>query len=81
MSTLTRKQSMALHDEYWLWVNADDVLEDPSASHWLKNAISSASNRDVVDAINDAEALVFVLKTGSSLFPLEDIRIPEKIRR
>ena len=34
-----------------------DMLEDPSASIWLKTALSAAFSRDPVDAANDAEIL------------------------
>ena len=33
------------------------VLADPAASFWLKDALSSALERDPVDAANDAEVL------------------------
>ena len=39
----------------------DDVLNDPTISHWLKSALSSALNRDLLDATNDAEMLFFIL--------------------
>lgn len=38
-----------------------EVLQDPAASLWLKQALSSALLRDPVDAINDAEVLVRLL--------------------
>ncbi len=34
-----------------------EVMDDPTASHWLKWAISTAVTRDPVDAVNDAEWL------------------------
>ena len=37
------------------------LLEDPSTSYWLKDAIVSALKRDSVDAIHDAEILVKAL--------------------
>lgn len=37
------------------------VLADPAASFWLKNALRSALARDPVDAANDAEALFRLL--------------------
>jgi hypothetical protein len=40
----------------------ENILDDPAASFWLKNALQSALNRDPVDALNDAEVLVVVLK-------------------
>lgn len=39
----------------------DDVLNDPTTSHWLKSALGSALNRDLLDATNDAEMLFFIL--------------------
>jgi len=38
------------------------VLVDSSASHWLKNAISSSLDRDPVDAANDAAVLSQLLQ-------------------
>lgn len=40
-----------------------DILNDPATSYWLKEQISVASNRDIVDFLADAELLVAVLKT------------------
>ena len=37
------------------------ILEDPSASRWLKEQINITSERDIVDAMSDAEALLMVL--------------------
>lgn len=37
------------------------ICEDPSISHWFKNAMNSALQRDPVDAANDAELLSLVL--------------------
>ncbi len=37
------------------------LLDDPSASSWLKSALRSALERDVVDALNDALVLAEVL--------------------
>jgi hypothetical protein len=39
----------------------DEVLADPAASHWMKQALSSALRRDPVDAANDAEILAQLL--------------------
>ena len=39
----------------------DEILASPSTSHWLKDALKSALNRDCVDAASDAELLAFVL--------------------
>lgn len=46
------------HDEV---LDAGTVLADPSASHWLKQSIESALQRDPVDALNDALVLTAVL--------------------
>lgn len=37
------------------------VLLDPAASFWLKNALRSALERDPVDAANDAEVFAQLL--------------------
>lgn len=39
----------------------DEVLNDSTVSNWLKSALSSALNRDLLDATNDAEMLFFIL--------------------
>ena len=39
----------------------DDVLNDPTTSHWLKSALGSALNRDLLDAPNDSEMLFLIL--------------------
>ena len=39
----------------------EQVLADPAASFWLKGALSSALDRDPVDAANDAEVLAQLL--------------------
>lgn len=38
-----------------------EILADPTASYWLKDAIREALARDCVDAANDAEMLARVL--------------------
>lgn len=38
-----------------------EILLDPAASFWLKNALRSALERDPVDAANDAEVLAQLL--------------------
>jgi hypothetical protein len=40
----------------------DEVLVDSAASYWLKSALRSALCRDPVDAANDSEILVRLLK-------------------
>src|SRR5215471_3778270 len=39
-----------------------EILADPAASSWLKNALREALARDPVDAANDAEVLANLLK-------------------
>jgi hypothetical protein len=39
----------------------DEILADPAASDWLKNAIRTSLTRDPVDAANDAEFLFRLL--------------------
>ena len=38
------------------------ILNGPGTSHWLKNALTTALDRDPVDAVNDAELLAMVLE-------------------
>ena len=40
----------------------DEVLADPTASFWLRNALLAALSRDPVDAANDAEVLARLLE-------------------
>lgn len=42
-------------------IKAAQILADPTASYWLKDALRSAMARDPVDAANDAEFLSAVL--------------------
>ena len=42
------------------------IIQDPSVSHWLRNALSSALERDPVDAANDAGLLAVVLDKRAS---------------
>lgn len=39
----------------------EEILADPSASFWLRNALLAALSRDPVDAANDAEVLARLL--------------------
>lgn len=41
----------------------EEIINDPASSFWLKEAIGKCLERDPVDALNDAETLVAVLKT------------------
>ena len=47
---------------------AEQVLGDPTASFWLKNALRLALTRDPVDAANDAEVLARILDQRSRKF-------------
>jgi hypothetical protein len=38
------------------------VAQDPTASHWLKNALVEAINRDPINAAGDAEVLCRILQ-------------------
>ena len=38
-----------------------EILSDPAASSWLKNALQEALSRDPIDAANDAEVLAELL--------------------
>ena len=38
------------------------ILYNPSTSFWLRQALESALDRDVVDAVNDAEVLHKILE-------------------
>ncbi len=38
------------------------ILADPSCSHWLHDALESILTHDPVDAINDVEVLLKVVK-------------------
>lgn len=42
-----------------------DVLNDPSASYWLKDALQSSLSRDPIDAANDTELLARLLSQRS----------------
>lgn len=41
--------------------DVEQILADPSASFWIKAALRSALNRDLVDAANDADVLARAL--------------------
>jgi hypothetical protein len=43
------------------------IINDPSASFWLKKQITALQNRDIVDGLNDAEILVEILKEKADL--------------
>jgi hypothetical protein len=41
---------------------SQEILADPAASDWLKSALKSATERDPVDALNDALVLTATLE-------------------
>jgi len=43
-------------------ITADELLEDFAVSFWLKNALTTALQRDAVDALQDANLLVKALE-------------------
>lgn len=56
----------------------EEVLRDPAASLWLRNALRAALVRDPVDAANDAEVLARLLdrRCRSILSQLDEDRRP-----
>lgn len=40
----------------------DKIINDPSASFWLKKQIQNTKDRDPVDALSDIEVLSFILR-------------------
>jgi hypothetical protein len=44
-----------------------EVLDDKSTSFWLRSALASAITRDPIDAFNDAEVLVELLRDNAGL--------------
>lgn len=47
------------------------LTNDPNTSHWLKEQFEKTAERDPVDALNDAEALVSALRTRLKLLAEE----------
>ena len=39
----------------------NEILQDPSVSHWVKAALKLALDRDCVDAANDASLVAHIL--------------------
>jgi hypothetical protein len=42
--------------------STESILADPASSQWLKTALQSASDRDPIDALNDAIVLAATLE-------------------
>ncbi len=59
-------------------MNPEQILSDPCASKWLKNALREALGRDPVDAANDAEILAGILadRTRSAAAELNSAERP-----
>lgn len=45
--------------------NIDWVLSRPNMSSWLKEALTTARDRDPIDVLNDLEILNYILRTRS----------------
>ena len=39
-------------------MNIQQILDDPSTSYWLRDALTTSLNRDPVDALNDVDILL-----------------------
>ena len=44
----------------------EEVINDPTASNWLRESLAKAVERDIVDAVNDAELLSKLLSKRSA---------------
>jgi hypothetical protein len=47
-------------------VDEQELMENPAVSYWLKTAITNTKERDIVDALNDAELLLAILNARFS---------------
>ena len=56
------------------------ILNGPGTSHWLKNALTTALDRDPVDAVNDAELLAMVLGYRADKIQAAAVAMPESMR-
>ena len=56
------------------------VAEDPSTSHWLKQSLLGAINRDPVNAAGDAEVLCKILQMRAAAVIEGDSRPSSKDR-
>ncbi len=56
------------------------ILNDPGTSYWLKNALASALDRDLVNAGNDAKLLAMVLERRADQVAAKPVEknLPEK---
>ena len=58
----TRPTYLTLQQEIDALDLRDTITNDPSASHWLKRAVTELWERDVVDVLNDLDVLREVLE-------------------
>lgn len=49
-------------NETAMTLNENKILSDPATSYWLRDAIKAAWNRDLLDAMRDAETLAKLLR-------------------
>lgn len=56
-----KKTIESIIEAAWKAPTPDEVLSNPCASYWLKDALRSAMRRDPVDAAGDAGLLADVL--------------------
>jgi hypothetical protein len=54
--------------------NIDLLLHSPTTSHWLRNALQSALDRDPVDAASDAALLSTILVSRADTLVQQHIR-------
>lgn len=55
----------------------DEALRSPVISHWLKNALRSALDRDPVQAANEAQLLFDILDTHACEVVERSIRLSQ----
>jgi hypothetical protein len=48
-----------------------NIMSEPGISHWMKNALTTALERDPVDAANDAELLAIALRHRAEVIESE----------
>ena len=54
-----------------------EILDDPSASSWIKQALQTALDRNPVDAVNDASLLFQVLEAHLGPNGWKDVETPD----
>jgi hypothetical protein len=58
-------------------MDIEDILNDINASYWLRNALTSALQRDAIDAANDAELLARLLRERADGLLSEEVGADE----